>query len=146
MERLHSEAMANKEQELSAQIKQAVVCPGFHFCGNLRSVHLNISYLDIGVSQAICTNALCLPQEQCREELLQSAQEREQQASLALEEAELQKAAVQSEGENKAKELQLELESARTVSLYAILSEDTSTGYPYCSWMAKLSHITTKSA
>ncbi|XP_073776413.1 golgin subfamily A member 4 isoform X2 [Danio rerio] len=52
--------------------------------------------------------------EQCREELLQSAQEREQQASLALEEAELQKAAVQSEGENKAKELQLELESART--------------------------------
>lgn len=117
MERLHSEAMASKEQELSAQIKQAVVCPCFHFCGNLRSVHLNISYLDVGVSQAICTYALCLPQEQCREELLQSAQEREQQASLALEEAELQKAAVQSEGENKAKELQLELESARTVSL-----------------------------
>lgn len=77
---------------------------------------------------------------------MQSAQEREQQASLALEEAELQKAAVQSEGENKAKELQLELESARTVSLYAILSQDTSTGYPYCSWMAKLSHRTTESA
>lgn len=77
---------------------------------------------------------------------MQSAQEREQQASLALEEAELQKAAVQSEGENKAKELQLELESARTVSLYATLSEDTSTGYPYCCCMAKLSQRTTESA
>uniref|UniRef100_A0A672PPH1 Golgin A4 n=1 Tax=Sinocyclocheilus grahami TaxID=75366 RepID=A0A672PPH1_SINGR len=52
--------------------------------------------------------------EQCREELLRSAQEKDQQVSLALEEAELQKAAIQSEGENKAKELQLELESART--------------------------------
>lgn len=61
-----------------------------------------------------------------------------------MEEAELQKAAVQSEGQNKAKELQLELESARTVSLYATLSEDRSTGYPYCSLMAKLSHRTTE--
>ncbi|XP_051945573.1 LOW QUALITY PROTEIN: golgin subfamily A member 4-like [Xyrauchen texanus] len=52
--------------------------------------------------------------ERCREELLQFAQEREQQASLALEEAELQKAAIQTEGENKAKELHFELESART--------------------------------
>ncbi|XP_065152263.1 golgin subfamily A member 4 isoform X5 [Paramisgurnus dabryanus] len=52
--------------------------------------------------------------EQCREELLHSAQEREQQASLALEEAELQKGAIQAEADNKAKELQLELESART--------------------------------
>ncbi|TRY55049.1 hypothetical protein DNTS_020779 [Danionella cerebrum] len=76
MEHLHSEALASKEQELSAQIKQAV--------------------------------------EQCREELLRVAQERDQQMSLALEEAELQKAAVQAEGENKAQELQLELESART--------------------------------
>lgn len=75
--------------------------------------------------------------------MLQSAKEREQQASLALEEAELQKSAIQSEGENKAKELQLELESARTVSLYATLSEIRSTGYPYCSCMAKLCHITT---
>lgn len=61
---------------------------------------------------------------------MRSAQEREQQVSLALEEAELQKAAIQSEGENKPKELQLELESARTVSLSATLSEDRSAGYP----------------
>ncbi|XP_072533661.1 golgin subfamily A member 4 isoform X3 [Salminus brasiliensis] len=52
--------------------------------------------------------------EQCREELLRAAQEKEQQASLALEEAELQKAALQAEGKAKAKDLLLELESART--------------------------------
>ncbi len=50
MERLHLEALANKEQELSAQIKQAVVCPSFHFCCNFWLVHANISYLDVGVS------------------------------------------------------------------------------------------------
>ncbi|KAA0718312.1 Golgin subfamily A member 4 tGolgin-1 [Triplophysa tibetana] len=76
LEVLHSQALANKEQELSTQIKQAV--------------------------------------EQCREELLCLAQEREQQASLALEDAELQKAAIQAEGDNKVKELQLELESVKT--------------------------------
>ncbi|XP_076831794.1 golgin subfamily A member 4 isoform X2 [Brachyhypopomus gauderio] len=52
--------------------------------------------------------------DQCREELLQAAQEREQQASLALEEEQLQKAALQTEAENRAKELLLELESAKT--------------------------------
>ncbi|KAF7710985.1 hypothetical protein HF521_009857 [Silurus meridionalis] len=52
--------------------------------------------------------------ENCRKELLKAAQEKEQQASLALEEAELQKSAVQAEGEAKAKELQLELERTRT--------------------------------
>ncbi|XP_060781327.1 golgin subfamily A member 4 isoform X2 [Neoarius graeffei] len=52
--------------------------------------------------------------ENCRKELLKAAQEREQQASLFVEEAELQKSAVQAEGEAKARELQLELESART--------------------------------
>lgn len=67
------------------------------------------------------------------------AQEREQQASLALEDAELQKAAIQAEGDNKVKELQLELESAKTVSLSADLSENRSTGYPYSLYCAKLS-------
>ncbi|KAL7890488.1 hypothetical protein AOLI_G00027460 [Acnodon oligacanthus] len=52
--------------------------------------------------------------EQVREELLHVAQEKEQQASLALEEAELQKAALQADAEAKAKDLQLELESTRT--------------------------------
>ncbi|KAM9476755.1 golgin subfamily A member 4 isoform 2-T2 [Clarias gariepinus] len=52
--------------------------------------------------------------ENSREGLLNAAQEKEQQASLAVEEAELQKSAVQAEGEAKARELQLELESART--------------------------------
>lgn len=43
--------------------------------------------------------------------------EREQQASLALEDAELQKTAIITEADNKVKEIQLELETARTVSL-----------------------------
>ena len=51
-------------------------------------------------------------QEQCREEMNQAAQESEQQASLAVEEAELQKTALQAGAENKAKELLLELETA----------------------------------
>jgi len=46
LEQLHSEAMASKEQELSALIKQAVVCPDFRFCVTFRSVHWNIS-LDV---------------------------------------------------------------------------------------------------
>ncbi|XP_028844361.1 golgin subfamily A member 4 isoform X3 [Denticeps clupeoides] len=52
--------------------------------------------------------------EQCREELAQAAKEKDQQAALALEEAELQKAALLAEAEKKTKDLQLELETART--------------------------------
>uniref|UniRef100_A0AAR2L3I3 GRIP domain-containing protein n=1 Tax=Pygocentrus nattereri TaxID=42514 RepID=A0AAR2L3I3_PYGNA len=52
--------------------------------------------------------------EQVREELLRAAQEKEQQAFLALEEAELQKAALQADAKARAKDLQLELESTRT--------------------------------
>lgn len=44
------------------------------------------------------------------------AKEREQQASLALEDAELQKTALRTEADNKVKEIQLELEAAKTVS------------------------------
>ncbi|XP_062851905.1 golgin subfamily A member 4 isoform X2 [Trichomycterus rosablanca] len=76
MEQLHSEALASKDQEISALINQAV--------------------------------------EKCRKEQLQTAKEKEQQASLALEEVLLQKSALQTEGEKKARELLLELESART--------------------------------
>ncbi|XP_069001048.1 golgin subfamily A member 4 isoform X6 [Embiotoca jacksoni] len=52
--------------------------------------------------------------EQCKEESATLAKEREQQASLALEDAELQKTAVRAEAENKVKEIQLELETAKT--------------------------------
>lgn len=40
----------------------------------------------------------------------------EQQSALALEDAELQKAAIETESETKANEIRLELETARTVS------------------------------
>lgn len=49
-------------------------------------------------------------------EFAQIAKEREQQASLALEDVELQKTALRTEADNRIKEMQLELEAARTVS------------------------------
>ncbi|XP_030011267.1 golgin subfamily A member 4 isoform X2 [Sphaeramia orbicularis] len=52
--------------------------------------------------------------EKCKKEFAQLAKEREQQATLALEDAELQKTALKIESENKVKEIQLELEAART--------------------------------
>lgn len=47
--------------------------------------------------------------------------EREQQASLALEDVELQKTALRTEADNRVKEIQLELEAARTVSVLLFL-------------------------
>ncbi|MEQ2170826.1 hypothetical protein GOODEAATRI_004252, partial [Goodea atripinnis] len=55
-------------------------------------------------------------EEQCKKEYEQLSKEREQQASLALEDAELQKNAIRTESDNKVKDIQLELEAARTVS------------------------------
>ncbi|XP_047208230.1 golgin subfamily A member 4 isoform X3 [Girardinichthys multiradiatus] len=52
--------------------------------------------------------------EQCKKEFEQLSKEREQQASLALEDAELQKNAIRTEADNKVKDIQLELEAART--------------------------------
>lgn len=55
-------------------------------------------------------------QEQCKEEFAQLGKERDQQESLALEDLELQKTAIRTEADNKVKDIQLELEAARTVS------------------------------
>lgn len=44
------------------------------------------------------------------------SKEQEQQASLALEDSELQKAAIRTEADVKVRDVQLELEAARTVS------------------------------
>ncbi|XP_060943889.1 golgin subfamily A member 4 isoform X3 [Limanda limanda] len=52
--------------------------------------------------------------EECKAEFAQLAKEQEQQSSLALEDADLQKTAVRTEAESTVKELQLELETART--------------------------------
>ncbi|XP_074502390.1 golgin subfamily A member 4 isoform X2 [Sebastes fasciatus] len=76
MEKLHNEALAAKEEEMSARINKAV--------------------------------------EQCKGEFNQLGKEREQQSSLALEDVELQKTALRNEADNRVKEIQLELEAART--------------------------------
>lgn len=60
---------------------------------------------------------MCI-QEQCKEEFSQLGKERDQQASLALEDVELQKTALRTEADNKVKEIHLELEAARTVSFF----------------------------
>ncbi|XP_077468865.1 golgin subfamily A member 4 isoform X2 [Stigmatopora argus] len=52
--------------------------------------------------------------EQCREEFAQQTKEKEQQAFLALEDAELQKTALVADGENRVKDMQQELEVAKT--------------------------------
>ncbi|XP_072247295.1 golgin subfamily A member 4 isoform X2 [Leuresthes tenuis] len=76
LEKVHSEALAAKEEEMKDRIREAA--------------------------------------EQCKREFEQLSKEREQQASLALEDAELQKTAIRAEADNKVKEIQLELETART--------------------------------
>ncbi|XP_075933332.1 golgin subfamily A member 4 isoform X4 [Anarhichas minor] len=76
MEKLHSEALAAKEEETSVRINKAV--------------------------------------EQCKEEFAQLGNEQEQQSSLALEDVELQKVALRTEADNKVKEIQQELEAAKT--------------------------------
>lgn len=63
-------------------------------------------------------------QEECKEEFAQLAKEREQQASLALEDVELQKTALRTEADNKVKEIQLDLEAARTVSFVLLIGAD----------------------
>ncbi|KAM4591336.1 golgin subfamily A member 4 isoform 2-T2 [Odontesthes bonariensis] len=76
LEKVHSEALAAKEEEMKDGIREAA--------------------------------------EHCKREFEQLSKEREQQASLALEDAELQKTAIRTEADNKVKEIQLELETART--------------------------------
>lgn len=55
-------------------------------------------------------------QEKNQSECLKALQEREQQESLALEELELQKKAIQSECDKKVQEMHQEVETCRTVS------------------------------
>lgn len=58
-------------------------------------------------------------QEKNRSECLKTLQEQEQQESLALEELELQKKAIQAECDKKLQEMHQEVEASRTVSKYS---------------------------
>lgn len=57
-----------------------------------------------------------MTQEKCQSEHLQTTQEKEQQESLALEELELQKKAIQLECDKKLEDMQQEIETYKTVS------------------------------
>ncbi|XP_041748337.1 golgin subfamily A member 4 isoform X2 [Coregonus clupeaformis] len=94
MDKLHSEALASKEQELNARINQAV-----EQCKE---------ELAQAAKEKEQQSALALEDS----ELQKAAKEKEQQSALALEDSELQKAAIETESETN--EIRLELETART--------------------------------
>ncbi|XP_035461038.2 golgin subfamily A member 4 isoform X2 [Scophthalmus maximus] len=68
----------------------------------------------LAVKEAETSARISKAVEECKDEFTQLAKEQEQQASLALEDKELQKTALRTEADNKVKDIQLELETART--------------------------------
>ncbi|KAK7902183.1 hypothetical protein WMY93_018952 [Mugilogobius chulae] len=113
VERVGEEERKNLQQELT-RVKQEVV--------NImkKSSEEQVAKIEKDHSEALSAkeeemNAnISAAIEKCKEEFAQLTKEREQQATLALEDAELQKTALKNECENKVKEIQLELEAART--------------------------------
>ncbi|XP_017319168.1 golgin subfamily A member 4 isoform X2 [Ictalurus punctatus] len=131
VEQASEEERRSLQQELT-RVKQEVITimkkSTEHRIAEMERQHLE----DLANKDKLMSTQINEAVEICRKELLKTAQEKEQQASLAVEEAELQKSAVQAEGEAKARELQLELENARTrilelESLLAKLSQGEDT-------------------
>ncbi|XP_041100862.1 golgin subfamily A member 4-like isoform X2 [Polyodon spathula] len=85
-EKMHAEALASKEQELTLRLQ---------------------------TREAQLQEQMRIALERCQAEKMQVIQEKEQQAALSLEELELQNAAIQSRNKNRVQELQQELETFR---------------------------------
>ncbi|XP_037534254.1 golgin subfamily A member 4 [Nematolebias whitei] len=113
IERAGEEERKSLQQELT-RVKQEVVTimkkSSEETVANLEKTHSE----ELAAKETEVKDKISKAVEQCREEFDQISKEREQQASLALEDAELQKAAIRTEADNKIKETQLELETART--------------------------------
>uniref|UniRef100_A0A8C5HB82 GRIP domain-containing protein n=1 Tax=Gouania willdenowi TaxID=441366 RepID=A0A8C5HB82_GOUWI len=115
VEKASDEERKTLQQELT-NVKQEVVAI------MKKSSEEKVAHLEMLHSEAMLakdeemTASINKAVEQCKEELALLAKEREQQVSLALEDAELQKTAIKTEADNKLKEIQLELELTRTVS------------------------------
>ncbi|XP_056147787.1 golgin subfamily A member 4 isoform X2 [Lampris incognitus] len=113
MEKANEDERKNLQKELT-RVKQEVVVimkksseetlADMERCHN-EALAAKEQELEARISQAV---------EKCKEEFLQAAKEQEQQEALALEDAELQKTALKAEAENRVKDIQLELEAART--------------------------------
>ncbi|XP_028324611.1 golgin subfamily A member 4 isoform X3 [Gouania willdenowi] len=113
VEKASDEERKTLQQELT-NVKQEVVAI------MKKSSEEKVAHLEMLHSEAMLakdeemTASINKAVEQCKEELALLAKEREQQVSLALEDAELQKTAIKTEADNKLKEIQLELELTRT--------------------------------
>ncbi|XP_061601631.1 golgin subfamily A member 4 isoform X2 [Cololabis saira] len=119
------EERKNLQQELT-RVKQEVV-------SIMKSSEETVTQLEKTHSEALAAKEEEIKEriskavEQCKEQFSQLSKEREQQASLALEDAELQQTAVKTEADNRVKEIQMELEAARTriLELESSVKEDS---------------------
>ncbi|CAL8257679.1 unnamed protein product [Lota lota] len=113
VERVGEEERKSLQQELS-RVKQEVVSimkkSSEEAVANMEKQHNEL----LAAKEHELTARINQAVEQCKEEFSQAATEREQQSSLALEDAALQMTAQKTEAENKVRETQLELEAART--------------------------------
>ncbi|KAM9726236.1 golgin subfamily A member 4 isoform 1-T1 [Menidia menidia] len=125
VERASEEERKSLQQELT-RVKQEVVTI------MKKSSEENVAHLEKVHRQALAAKEeeikvrIHEEVEQCKREFEQLSKERELQASLALEDEELQKAAIRTDADNKVKEIQLELEAARTRILELESSVDKS--------------------
>uniref|UniRef100_A0A674PP02 Golgin A4 n=1 Tax=Takifugu rubripes TaxID=31033 RepID=A0A674PP02_TAKRU len=113
VERASEEERKSLQQELT-RVKQEVVTimkkSSEETMANMEKVHSEA----LAAKEEEISARIDKAVEQCKEEFAQVAKEQEQQASLALEDVELQKTALRTEADNRIKEIQLELEAART--------------------------------
>ncbi|XP_077352209.1 golgin subfamily A member 4 isoform X2 [Festucalex cinctus] len=112
-ERVNEEERKSLQQELT-RVKQEVVTimkkSSEERVANMQKSHSEA----LAAKEEEISGRISKAVEQCKEEFSQLIKEKEQQAGLALEDAELQKTAVTAEGENRVKEMQQELEVAKT--------------------------------
>ncbi|XP_077437286.1 golgin subfamily A member 4 isoform X2 [Vanacampus margaritifer] len=112
-ERVNEEERKSLQQELT-RVKQEVVTimkkSSEEKVANMQKSHSDA----LAAKEEEIRGRISTAVEQCKEEFSQLIKEKEQQAALALEDAELQKTAVAAEGENRVKEMQQELEAAKT--------------------------------
>nr|XP_057914466.1 golgin subfamily A member 4 isoform X3 [Doryrhamphus excisus] len=112
-ERVNEEERKSLQQELT-RVKQEVVTimrkSSEERMANMEKAHSEA----LSAKEEELKARISAAVEQCKAEFAQLTKEREQQASLALEDAELQKTALITEADNNVKELQQELEAART--------------------------------
>ncbi|XP_061693001.1 golgin subfamily A member 4 isoform X2 [Syngnathoides biaculeatus] len=112
-ERVNEEERKSLQQELT-RVKQEVVTimkkSSEESLANMQQSHSEA----LAAKEEEISTRIRKAVEQCKEEFAQVIKDKEQEGSLALEDAELQRTALIAEGENRRKEMQEELEVAKT--------------------------------